>query len=813
MTVVVMAQGIDRNTALKKAQEFMPGKQFFAGKTIPSARAKAPMKHDAFYIFNAVDNDGYVIVSGDDRTVAILGYSKHGTLDVDQLPSNLQWWLDNYARQIEALGTSLKPAQRQKVVQGAAIEPLITAQWDQSTPYNYMCPDGSYTDYNQSGYNKSNRCITGCVATAMAQVMYYWQWPKSCPAIKSYQIDNYTIRALPATTFKWDDMKSYYTQYETGPAADAVAELMRYCGQSVEMHYTTYASAAYCDPSVLASVFQYSPNCRELWRDHYNTDEWESIIYNELAEQRPVLYSGQNGSTGHEFVVDGYDGDGYFHINWGWGGLPDSYYVLSLADPEVYYEPFQYYQDAIIGLKPAVEGEVMLPIMDGNPDWTPVVMVKRDNSDESFDDIYMSGIVFAFYNREPTSEQNVEIGWALYQEDNLVKVLSSENMKIGTDLHNYLDNDFTVSIGADVAEGSYQIHQIYRLNGQTEWNRCGNLYLSAEVTSHSLTIQNPRMSFKVNRIIPYGQPEVENEIKLQANITNTGKTGHLFVGLWMKKQESSLWTHLNVFNEYIEEGNSQLVILPFVPEEAGTYNLKITAGSTENSLGKINLVVPPCEKVTIDDITYLCTPQYKRAKVVRNPLDHYIENPTILSSVNVGGIDHQVTGIQEDAFYSAWWITNTLLLPEGIESVGKWAVSSCYNLKKIVLPSTITNIEEYAFSNNPNLQSVVSHIQDPPEISDNTFFDRSWNSDTQQYNNSPSPATLYVPIGTKAKYENISGWTQFANIMESEEATNGILMMESEAPHDGSWYNLQGIKVNNPTKGVFVRNGRKVVLR
>ena len=121
-TVSINAEGIDRNTALKKAQRFMPGKEFSTGKTLPSARAKAPCKNDAFYIFNAKDDGGYVIVSGDDRTTEILGYALQGHLDADLLPENLKWWLDSYARQIEALGTSLTPAKHSGVIQGDPVD-------------------------------------------------------------------------------------------------------------------------------------------------------------------------------------------------------------------------------------------------------------------------------------------------------------------------------------------------------------------------------------------------------------------------------------------------------------------------------------------------------------------------------------------------------------------------------------------------------------------------------------------------------------------------------------------------------------------
>ena len=173
----------------------------------------------------------------------------------------MKWWLDELARQIEALGTSLKAAPHR--APAPAIAPLIGSKWSQSGPYNYMCPDGNYVDYDESGYDAQNRCVTGCVATAMAQVMYYWKWPMTCPALDAYEVyESKFLKALPTTTFKWDKMKDTYGRDETGESADAVAELMRYCGQAVHMNYSPSASSAAVTATVLASVFQYSPNCR-----------------------------------------------------------------------------------------------------------------------------------------------------------------------------------------------------------------------------------------------------------------------------------------------------------------------------------------------------------------------------------------------------------------------------------------------------------------------------------------------------------------------------------------------------------------------
>lgn len=258
------AERITKQQALRKAQQFMPGKQF--GEARAYARSVGSTGKEPFYIFNAEGNKGYVIVSGDDRTRPILGYTEQGNFEENQMPDDMKWWLDNLARQIEAIGTSLTPAALM-VTNMAEIKPLIQTRWGQGAPYNYMCPDENLLDKGDEGYNAEKLCKTGCVATAMAQIMYYWKWPNECPALDSYPIgyrdddrnfiETNRVKGLPATTFKWDKMKTAYENGETGDAVDAVAELMRYCGQAFRMEYSIGESGAGMYPSAMASVFNY----------------------------------------------------------------------------------------------------------------------------------------------------------------------------------------------------------------------------------------------------------------------------------------------------------------------------------------------------------------------------------------------------------------------------------------------------------------------------------------------------------------------------------------------------------------------------
>ena len=780
MTALVLAEGIDRTAALQKAQRFMPGKQFVAGKTPKAARAKAPRQNDAFYIFNAKDNGGFVVVSGDDRTTEILGYGEQGNLDVEAMPENMKWWLEGYARQIEALDASAVPA-IVSLSNASAIAPLITAQWNQSSPYYYMCPDGNYVDYYEEGYDAENRCITGCVATALAQVMYYWKWPDSSPAIDSYthlaKIDgrerNVTLKALPATTFKWDLMKDSYAWDETGPSADAVAELMRYCGQILRMDYSPSASAASLSPRLteIANLFQYTPYSLYLRRLGYSNSQWESLVYKELSEQRPVLYDGDSQSGGHEFIIDGYDGDGLFHINWGWGGHYDSFFALSITDDPSAYMDYQYSQGAVIGFKPADAEEAVQPFMGSYI--TPVItipqMYNRTSSSSDFKYVTLKGSVVVKCGQ--SSAFNAEIGWGLYQDGTFLQMLSSKMVAIQGSKELSFAITTEVSFGAGLADGKYQIYPTYRFEGETAWKRCdyynGSYSMPAIIQDNILTLSPPRASFVVNHLTTSDEPEVDNDLKFFANITNTGDTYQLNVNLWVQKQGASYWDKKESISAYLDPGESGDIAFSFVPDEAGIYNFKIT-GDTNENLKTITVAVAGHEKIVLDGLTYFCTPDYQRAKVVYNvDADTKLTEVTIHSSVTVNGIDCKVTSIGDRALYN-WLKLTSIIIPEGVESIGNYAFAFTWHLTKLELPSSVKEMGEGLLLGDDELTTVVSHITDPFAVSDQTFASRTWNDDTQQYDYFPSPATLYVPLGTKAKYEALSGWNWFAKIEEGE---------------------------------------------
>ena len=349
MTIIIKAGDVTPEVAMKQAADFVKQRVANGSRRAPSAsQLTMTKKVSGLYVINIGKSEGFVIVSPDDRTDAILGYADSGNLNPDNMPENMKAWLQGYADEIawakrNNITASATTAQRAHRAVKTAIAPLVTAQWNQSEPYNNKCP--AFFEYGQ--------CVTGCVATAMAQVLYYTATKADVgestisKAIAAYDCKRnwgglgqiHVDEVEASTTFKWNKMKDTYTSSETGEAADAVATLMKACGASVNMDYSNVdngGSSANSDiiDDALIKYFGYDETTQYADRSFYSYLNWIDLLYNELSQGRAILYSGQSIGGGHEFVCDGYQGEDYFHINWGWGGKSDGFFKLAALDPD-----------------------------------------------------------------------------------------------------------------------------------------------------------------------------------------------------------------------------------------------------------------------------------------------------------------------------------------------------------------------------------------------------------------------------------------------------------------------------------------------
>lgn len=377
-SLIMMAGNVTPEQAREQAAQFMTNHLAKGrhARLAPSQQVKMamPIQLEGLYLVNMEDSNGFVIVSNDDRTDAILGYSDSGSLDPDNMPDNMRAWLQGYADQIKWINEHGITAKASHRAAKTPIEPLVQTHWNQGAPYNNKVSTTAYFVYEGA--------VTGCVATAMAQVMYYTakkaglSTSSTLAATSSYSTSyGKSIPVVPAgTVLNWDLMLTEYTYtYNsktgnndpnfTSDQGNAVATLMQACGAAVQMNYANSASGGSSAnsrkvPDALKTYFGYDESTIYKDRTLYTYTNWINMIYHELAEERPVYYCGQSSGGGHAFICDGYEGEDYFHINWGWGGASDSYFKLSVLNP---YEQgiggsssndgYDYQQGAIVGIQ------------------------------------------------------------------------------------------------------------------------------------------------------------------------------------------------------------------------------------------------------------------------------------------------------------------------------------------------------------------------------------------------------------------------------------------------------------------------------
>ena len=798
ITGLAFADKVSETEALKKAQAFMPGERFEVQKYSTSVGGKTV--EEPFYIFNATNGRGYVLVSGNDQTTPILGYSTNGNIDLDNIPDNLRYWLESYAAQLKAIEEGTPAATPRAKTRGTQenIEPLIQTLWNQDGPYNLMCPDGDYVEYGEEGYNPRNRCVTGCVATAVAQVMYYHQWPQQTTAIPSYSFYNnrtINIHELPATTFEWNKMKTTYSKTDTDEAAYAVAKLMRYVGHGLNMRYGIAAnggSGTIIYEDALVNYFGDSKKIHTKDRDGYTTTQWENMVYDELRHGRPVLYSGFTAvGGGHQFVCDGYK-DGMFSLNWGWGGKLNGYFVLSVADPNGQQGiggstgGYRLRQKAVFNFMPAEANEEEVPILKSNNRINnfQASNYTRENASEDFSGVVLPWGIEAWYSYIPTTTYDAEMGWGLYQGDELKQCLITvpqtiDMRQITSPTTNYVSfsgSDMINPFGANLSGGKYQLRQIFRKAGSNDdWTLTDNYginYLVAEISGNTLTVrawETITSEFTVNSInvpdvITTGEP-----FPVTVNLTNRSETFQQQVSLWSQKDGTATWTKVATATGYVDPDLSGDVVLTYTLQTGGIYHLKVTNDDSEESLAETTITVTGVQEWTDPDsgLNFSYIEGSGKATLIKGDYKT-MTSVNIPANITISNNQYAVTAIADEVFKSCGNLTK-IILPEGIQTIGSNVFDNCYLLQKLELPSTLSSIGNNVIYGCNALSTVVSHVLEPFYIDDLTFvLLRQWNKNTQQYDYTPSSATLYVPAGTKSAYQTFTGWTIFNAIEEGE---------------------------------------------
>ena len=482
----IQAASVDLQQAAQQARDFM-SKNFSPSSHARRAAQTIPLNNvetgqSLVYAFN-VEGGGFVVVAGDDCVPAILGYSEEAAIDPSDMPDGMKALFAQYQQEMQLMKSS---GQRAATIPnlGAEIPSLMPCKWGQRAPYYYMCPLYVPKKNQQLAYS-----LTGCVATAMAQIMYYHKHPAAVTELPGSYYNSSRKRIVPSVsvskTLEWDKMlPTYGDRYDpkgTQEQHDAVAKLLRLVGQSVCMKYTPNLSLSN-ESGVLTSlvnVFNYDASTiRSVQRADYTYNDWIKMIYQELASKRPVYYSGGSNTGGHAYVVDGYSHEDFFYINWGWYDKKSDAFRLSLCNPSKKYEgggsgTSGYYarQTAIIGIQPATAPQHIEPVLKIFNRLMGKYSYQRASANENFD---ISGAIRQQVSNDCHFGNNFDYGAIVKNAagQTVQKLLPLNDDMKGIFLRSGRSVSYdseAIHIGASLGDGTYTLQFLHRVSEKGEW--------------------------------------------------------------------------------------------------------------------------------------------------------------------------------------------------------------------------------------------------------------------------------------------------------------------------------------------------------
>ncbi len=582
---VAVFSAINATTITESQARAIAGRFFNVTMPQQPATMKSKGTTAAYYVFNNPEQPGWVIVAGDDRARTILAYGDEDYFDASEVPECVQDWLNDYAEQLAHLDAATAPTSNAAPVHNLAsdnkvrIAPLLSCNWAQGLPFNQQC--ATYTSSGTTSY-----CPAGCVAIAMAQILYYYKSTTECQSIPAYTSSSLSqyMSELPATTFDYSIMNDWYDKEEnTSAGAQETARLVRYCAQSVKMDFGQSSSSATSQRNAFVYYFGFDKDAQQLARTDFTATEWEDMVYNELANGRPVFISARKTGGGHAFVCDGYT-DGLYHINWGWRGHQNGYFALNALNDDnaggtgaaVGDEGYTINVQIMVGLQPDLgtasntNGNIVGLYRDCEAATTTY---SRSNSSESFTGVSLT----AYYWNYSSQTYTYDLGWGLYDSDG--NLLTTHTVTSGRSLYagNYATITGTINVGKD-RTGTYYLKPICRLSGSSQYYPCrgsGIKFIKATITATRLTLkvysELDAMNLKVNSVTASSIRKVGSPLQLTLNVTNQGMTDYNSIYMWVNGSKiSGTYTDIGI-------GETGDVVMNYTPSATGSTTFEFTA--------------------------------------------------------------------------------------------------------------------------------------------------------------------------------------------------------------------------------------------
>jgi len=767
----LMAGGISKQAAMKKAQAFLGSTAQM--KLVAVDKEAQP----SYYVFNAMrTNKGFVIVAGEEMGNDILGYAEGGEYDPVNMPPAMKYMLDCYAEQVAAVRSGKAEKYTAEVVY-ENITPLVKTNWDQNAPYNLSNPVNPTTDELFP--------YAGCVATAMAQIIKYWASSVPVSTIPSYSYylsaDGYsysttekagyslfTVASLPSKTFNFDNMPEQLSYDTSDESIEDVAELIQYCARSVQMKFHNGGSSANALVKSFTDFWGYNSNAVEVLRNDYSAAQWDDMIYSELKNNRPVLYSGSSmsatGRSGHAFVCDGYK-DGLFHINWGWNGKYDGYFKLSECNSRGEgsgsgnsKDGYSIAQKALIGLQPdntapLVNDKVWMKTKEMTCSSSSVLT--RASADENFEIVLEYGV----YNASEQKE-TFDHGVGIYKGNELVTTAVFRTNK-SYDVNYGYKGEQTFSWGKNITEGTYLLRNVSRPAGTYTWipNKYSDFkYLVMTINGNTMTISEPDASLAVENVDFEGILKTNKSIALKALITNNGPANSNAVLLYVDgKQATGVGVN-------VDPGESDVVPMHFTATTAGSHTLTLYQADQ-------------------DYTTFFADPIWEGSIYIEQAQDADLSatTPTI---ANIDSKSRIISGT-----------TAEMTIPIKNNDTKAFNDEITFRIYKLYDEVNVKGNKE-------GEKRLICNIEPGETQKVTVSFEEL------------VPGKYWINTYFYQPSENALKRIYQTYMFEIEEAPTAVVKVEA-SPVDANapFYNLNGQRVKNPRKGIFIQNGRKVVIK
>jgi len=721
-------------------------------------------QYEGCYIINRGQNEGFVIVAADNRAYTILGYSDTGSINLATAPAALTEWIQSYAQEINNIDDKVQTSElSQSDKKYQAVSPLLgETAWNQGYPYNQMTPY----------YVGTNHAATGCAATAMAQILFYHRYPARGRGQNSFHTAQYNMSLsidFSQSTYQWDLMKPVYGEWDSNESRDAVALLMRDCGYAINMDYGAVSGAAPdAWPKALIAYFDYDRGLCNRYRANYTHEEWNSIIRNELEAGRPVFAGGFANSGGHAFVFDGYDEDGLIHVNWGWGGVSNGYFRTSALTPAIQGTGgadggFNARQSIITGIQPAYEGSEL------TPEFYSSETIKATPSTSAKSDVVNLKLTGKVTNGG-YCDATVDFGFGVYNDNNeLVLVIPATENKKSVEM-----SKFCIGINApqadlsSLASGNYLVRPIVVEHGGNQWtpvhhgNNARPNYLKLHIgEDDQLTFDQPQKP-----ILSASDIKADTHIyagvkcSVSAILRNHGDMDYssdIRVALYRPSDGMKMAESDNYLEDVLAQGEEQTTIVSAYNVTPGTYLLNLI---DENS----------------------------------QPLGETIEVQVLEAPAGEGTVE-AIGGltINED----------TIPRRDNLSFTAHLHATSGVFASNV----TIYIYDEYETVTSPlgSLNPQFVFIE-PDGTIDVTFSGKMENG---------VPGTVYkATLINLDENTYIKPRTKASCLFTITDQTSGISTIEPmDSPATHIIYDLQGRQVESPRTGVYLRNGRKVVIK